>query len=170
MTRTLYLLRHAKSSWSDPALADEERPLAPRGRRDAKRVCEHLERLGIAPALVLCSSARRAVQTLELLQPALGPVTPVLIEPELYGATAEELLGRLRALPDDVASVLLIGHNPGLQDLALLLASAGAELSRVEAKFPTSALATFSLPKAAWRQLSQGEAVLDAFVVPKQLH
>ena len=170
MTHTFYLLRHAKSSWADPALADEERPLAPRGRRDAKRVSEHLERLGIAPALVLCSSARRAVQTLELLQSALGPVTPVLIEPELYGATAEELLGRLRAVPDDVASVLLIGHNPGLQDLALLLASAGAELSRVEAKFPTSALATFSLPKAAWRQLSQGEAVLDAFVVPKQLH
>ena len=169
MTYTLYLLRHAKSSWSDAALADEERPLAPRGRRDAKRVREHLERLGIAPALVLCSSARRAVQTLELLQSALGAATPVLIEPELYGATAEELLERLRVVPDDVASVLLIGHNPGLQDLALLLASAGAELSRLEAKFPTAALATFSLPNATWRQLSQADAVLDAFVVPKQL-
>jgi len=165
----LYLLRHAKSSWSDPALADEERPLAPRGRRDAKRIREHLERQGIEPSLVLCSSARRTIETLELLQPALGAVTPVLIEAELYGATADELLGRLRAVPDAAASVLLIGHNPGLQDLALLLASAGAELSRLEAKFPTAALATFSLPKGAWRQLSEGGAVLDAFVLPKQL-
>lgn len=167
---TLYLLRHAKSSWSDPALPDEERPLAPRGRRDAKRVCEHLERLGIEPALVLCSTARRTRQTLELLQPALDAVTPVLIEAELYGATAHELLERLRAVPDDIASVLLIGHNPGLQDLALLLASAGAELSRLEAKFPTAALATLSLPTATWSKLSEADAVLDAFVVPKQLH
>jgi phosphohistidine phosphatase len=170
VTHTLYLLRHAKSSWSEPALPDEERPLAPRGHRDAKRVCEHLERLGIEPALVLCSTARRTRQTLELLQPALDDVTPVLIEAELYGATADELLERLRAVPDDVASVLLIGHNPGLQDLALLLATAGAELSRLEAKFPTAALATLSLPKATWRQLSRADAVLDAFVVPKQLH
>ena len=170
MTHTLYLLRHAKSSWSDPALADEERPLAPRGRRDAKRVREYLVRLGIEPSLVLCSPARRTRQTLELLQPALGAATPVLIEAELYGAAAEELLERLRAVPGDVASVLLIGHNPGLQDLALLLASAGAELSRLEAKFPTAALATLSVPKAAWRELSEADAVLDALVVPKELH
>ena len=119
---TLYLLRHAKSSWSDPTLPDEERPLAPRGRRDAKRVAEHLVQLGIEPELVLCSSARRTRETLELIRPALDATTSVALEAELYAATADTLLEHLRAVPDGVASVLLIGHNPGLQDLALLLA------------------------------------------------
>jgi phosphohistidine phosphatase len=168
--KTLYLLRHAKSSWSDPTLPDRERPLAPRGRRDAKRVAEHLVRLAIVPELVLCSSARRAHETLGRLRAALGDTTSVLLEAKLYAASADQLLDRLRAVPDAVASVLVIGHNPGLHDLALLLASAGADLERLEAKFPTAALATLALPKATWSQLSPADAVLDAFVVPKQLH
>jgi phosphohistidine phosphatase len=167
---TLYLLRHAKSSWSDPALPDEQRPLAPRGRRDAKRVAKHLVQLGIEPELVLCSSAQRTRETLELVRPALGATTSVVLEGELYAATADQLVERLHAVPDGVASVLLIGHNPGLQDLALLLASAGAELARLEAKFPTAALATLALPKGTWKELSETDAVLAAFVVPKQLH
>jgi phosphohistidine phosphatase len=167
--RTLYLLRHAKSSWSDPTLPDRERPLAPRGRRDAQRVGEYLVRLAIVPDLVLCSAARRAGETLELVQTALGPTTSVLLEPQLYAASADRLLDRLRVVPDGVASVLVIGHNPGLQNLALLLASAGADLERLEAKFPTAALATLALPKATWGQLSPADALLDAFVAPKQL-
>ena len=167
--RILYLLRHAKSSWSEPTLPDEERPLAPRGRRDAKRVAAHVLELGIEPDIVLCSTARRTRETLELLRPALGATRSVLFEEELYAASAAALLERLRAVPDGVVSVLLIGHNPGLQDLALLLASTGAELAQLEAKFPTGALATLVLPNAAWRQLSRGDAALGDFVVPKQL-
>ena len=166
--RSLYLLRHAKSSWSDPTLPDRERPLAPRGQRDAKRIAGHLVRLGIAPELVLCSSARRTRETLELLEPALGAAT-VRLEAELYGASAETLLERLRAVPEPVASVLLIGHNPGLEDLALELASAGTELARLETKFPTAALATLTIATATWQRLSRGDAVLAAYVVPKQL-
>jgi phosphohistidine phosphatase len=93
----------------------------------------------------------------------------VTLEQELYAASAEELLERLRTLPDTLASVLLIGHNPGLQQLALVLASAGAELERLEAKFPTAALATLALPNASWGQLSPADAVLAGYVVPKQL-
>ena len=167
--RTLYLLRHAKSSWSDPRLPDRERPLAPRGRRDAKRIAKHLLRLGIKPQLVLCSSAERTRETLELVQPALGPTSTVRLEAELYAASADRLLERLRDVPDEVASVLLIGHNPGLHDLALVLASAGRELELLEAKFPTAALATLSLADATWGRLAQGDAVLAAYVVPKQL-
>ena len=166
---TLYLLRHAKSSWSDPTLPDQERPLAPRGRRDAKRVAGHLVRFGIEPDLVLCSSARRTRETLELVRSALGATAVVALEEELYAATADELLERLHAVPDETASVLLIGHNPGLQDLALLLASAGAELPQLEAKFPTAGLVTLTLAEATWRELSQGDAVLSAFVAPKEL-
>jgi phosphohistidine phosphatase len=169
MTHTLYLLRHAKSSWADPALADRERPLAPRGRRDAKRIAKHLAWLGIEPEHVLCSPSERTRQTLELIRPALGATSKVKLEAKLYAASADELLERIRAVPGSVASVMLIGHNPGLQDLALLLASAGAGLERLEAKFPTAALATLTLPEATWARLSHADAVLAAYVVPKQL-
>ena len=167
---TLYLLRHAKSSWSDLTLPDEARPLAARGRRDAKRVARHFAGLGIEPELVLCSSAQRTRETLELVRPALGTAASVVLDAELYGASADELLEHVRAVPDRVASLLMIGHNPGLHDLAVRLASAGADLPRLEAKFPTGALATLALPNAAWSELSHANAVLDAFVVPKQLH
>jgi phosphohistidine phosphatase len=166
---TLYLLRHAKSSWADQTLPDRERPLARRGSRDAKRIAKHLVRLGIEPELVLCSSAERPRETLELVRPALGTTSTVRLEAELYAASADELLERIRAVPETVASVMLIGHNPGLQDLALVLASAGAELRRLEAKLPTAALATLTLANTTWRQLSQADAVLAAYVVPNQL-
>ena len=164
----LYLLRHAKSSWSDVTLADHERPLSPRGRRDAKRIADHLLEHGVTPELVLCSTSERTRETLELVRPALGAAT-VELEPELYSASAQTLLERLRAVPEAVPSVMLIGHNPGLEDLALFLASAGPEREGLETKFPTAALATLTLAAATWSRLSGADAVLAAFVVPKQL-
>jgi phosphohistidine phosphatase len=167
--RTLYLLRHAKSSWADPTLADFERPLAPRGRRAAKRIAKHIVRAGIEPELVLCSPATRARETLELLQPALGDSSTVELDDELYGASADDLLETIRDVDDPVASVMLIGHNPGVQELALLLASEGAELRRLEAKFPTAALATLTCSTSAWSRVTPAGAALAAYVVPKQL-
>jgi phosphohistidine phosphatase len=166
---TLYLLRHAKSSWTDPTLPDRERPLAPRGRRDGKRIAKHLARLRIQPELVLCSTAERTRETLELVRPAFSTTGTVMLEDELYAASSDELLERIRIVREDVASVMLIGHNPGLQDLALVLASAGADLERLETKFPTAALATLTLANTAWSELSGADALLAAFVVPKQL-
>jgi len=164
---TLYLLRHAKSSWDDATLADHERPLAPRGRRDAMRISAHLARLDVEPDLVLCSSAVRTRETLDLLLPAVGSST-VIVEDDLYGASAEMLLERIRLVTDDVASAMVIGHNPGLEQLALMLASAGNELERLEAKFPTAALATLEFAQG-WSRLAPSAATLTAFVVPKQL-
>jgi phosphohistidine phosphatase len=164
----LYLLRHAKSSWSDPTLPHRERPLAARGRRGAKRIAEH-PRLGIAPELILCSTSRRTRETLALIRPALADTATVRLEAELYAASAGTLLERLHGVPEDVASVMLIGHNPGLQDLALLLASAGTGLERLEAKFPTAALATLALPTATWSRLARADALLDAYAGPKEL-
>jgi phosphohistidine phosphatase len=166
---TLYLLRHAKSNWSNPSLPDQARPLAKRGRRDAERIAKHLVRIGIEPQLVLCSSAERTRETFELVQPALGTTSRVSLEAELYAASSAELLERIRGVSEQVASVMLIGHNPGLQELALALASAGAELERLKTKFPTAALATLTIPETRWRQLSRGDALLAAYVVPKQL-
>jgi phosphohistidine phosphatase len=165
---TVYLLRHAKSDWSDQTLPDHARPLAPRGRRDAKRIGKHLRERGIEPTLVLCSSAERTRATLELVRPALGAAT-VQIEDGLYAAATDELLERLRALPEPSASVLVIGHNPGLQQLALVLATPSRTRGRLEAKFPTGALATLAVPHATWAQLGAGDAELTAFVVSKQL-
>jgi phosphohistidine phosphatase len=165
--QTLYLLRHAKSSWADATLADRERPLAPRGRRDAKRIAKHLRRLGCEPELVLCSSAVRTRETLELLRPALGVAT-VVLEDELYAASSDELLARIRLVPDAVASVIVIGHNPGLHQLALALASSGDELERLVATFPTAALATLAVA-TSWSRLAPADATLTGYVVPKQL-
>ena len=120
--KRLYLLRHAKSSWDDPTLADHDRPLAPRGRRAAKVMAEHLGRKGIAPELVLCSPSRRTRQTLKRLVPALGKSADVQIEFPLYAAPEADLLEVLHEVPDEVESVMLIGHNPGIQDLGLSLA------------------------------------------------
>jgi len=167
--RRLYLLRHAKSSWDDPTSDDHERPLAPRGRRAAHGIAEHLRRHDITPAMVLCSSSRRTRETLEAITPALRKKTDQLIEDGLYAADAAELLDRLHQIPDDVPSVMLIGHNPGLQDLAVTLASSGRRLESLRTKFPTAALATLSIPSAGWSRLSPGDAQLEDLVVPREL-
>jgi phosphohistidine phosphatase len=163
MRRRLYLLRHAKSSWDDPALADRERPLNERGRRAAVLVAGHLERERIEPELIVCSPARRTLETLERVEGSLGDPL-VELDERLYAADADELLDRLRELPDDVESVMLIGHNPGIHDLARLLTGSD-DLSR---KFPTAALATLSFD-ASWPELSPATADLAGFVRPKQL-
>jgi phosphohistidine phosphatase len=160
----LYLLRHAKSSWDDPALADFERPLAPRGRKAAKRIADHAAREGIRPELVICSPAARARETLERVAPGLGE-PEVEFDERLYGATEDELLARLREVPSSVGSVLLVGHNPGTAQLLALLVGTGRPLP---AEVPTGALASLSFP-TGWGDLGPGLASLDAFVVPREL-
>jgi phosphohistidine phosphatase len=161
-THLLLLLRHAKSSWDDPTLADHERPLAPRGRKAAKRIREHLRREDASVSLVLCSSARRARQTLDLVAPG-GQVE---IEPELYGASAGELLERLRRVPDDAGTVMLVGHNPAIQDLLVSLVEEPGDLA--VRKFPTGALATLAV-SGPWHSLGAGQAGLQGLVTPREL-
>lgn len=167
--KLLYVLRHAKSSWDDPALADHDRPLAPRGRRDAERLAGFLRREEIAPALVLCSSSLRTRQTLAAILPSLDGDVQLSIEHDLYGADAERLLERLRAVPETVPSVLLIGHNPGLLELALSLARPGSELGRLREGLPTAALVTLAITPVAWQQVAPGEAELLGWVVARDL-
>jgi phosphohistidine phosphatase len=165
---TLYLLRHAKSSWTDPALPDHERPLARRGRRACKLIAAHLRAERIAPALVLCSSAVRTRETLEGIAPALPGATELRVDGALYGASASDLLTILRALPEDLDAVLLIGHDPGMHDLTLSLARPGALRDEVRPKFPTAALATLTLT-TSWAAAAPGTADLTAFVTPRGL-
>ena len=169
-TRTLYLLRHAKSSWDDPQLEDHERPLAPRGRRAVAALADHVRSVGIEPEVILCSSARRTRETLE----GVDPPGERMIEPDLYEASVEGVLGRLQQLPDGVRSAMVIGHNPTLQVLALRLASPGGGASHsgdwaeLQRKFSTGALATLSFG-GAWSDLAPGCAQLTAYVRPRQL-
>ena len=168
--RRLWLLRHAKSSWDAPNLPDRLRPLAPRGIRAARAMARHVHAIAVAPDLVLCSPARRAVQTWEGVAPGVPPDTAVEIDEAIYHAEGDELLARLRDVPSGIGSVLVVGHNPGLQDLAVdVVGSGDPDLrERLLTKFPTGALATLEVP-GEWHELMWGAAALVAFVVPREL-
>jgi phosphohistidine phosphatase len=165
VTRTLYLLRHAKSSWKETGLADHDRPLSGRGKRAAAMMAGYMRDNGIAPELVLCSSSVRTRQTLKRLDLTARAVH---VERELYAADAPTLLARLRDVPKTVASVVLIGHNPGLEDLAVVLATPSPQLDTLAAKFPTGALATLTFERE-WSALERGTAELVDFVRPREL-
>ena len=164
------MLRHAKSSWDDPDLPDRLRPLAPRGVRAAGAMARHLRAAAVAPDLVLCSPARRAVQTWEGVAPGVPPDTAVEIDEAIYHADADELVARLRDVRSRIRSVLLVGHNPGLQDLAVDLVGSGdvGLRERLLTKFPTGALATIDVP-GDWHDLTWGAASVLALVVPREL-
>jgi phosphohistidine phosphatase len=166
--KRLLLLRHAKSSWEDASLPDHDRPLAPRGRRAGDVIADHLRRAGVVPSLILCSSSVRTRETLARIAPALDPVPTVLFERGLYGASAAILLERLRALSDGAATVMLIAHSSGVEDLTLLLACRGDGLDAVREKFPTGALATLEFA-GRWRDLGPRDARLVEFVTPRGL-
>jgi phosphohistidine phosphatase len=165
------LLRHAKSAWGDPRIADYQRALAPRGRRAAAVVGCYLADERLAPDLVLCSGAKRARQTWRQIARLLVSRPASRFERELYMATPGSLLTRLQRLPDRVRSVLLIGHEGSVDRFAVLLAGSGDPqlISRMAARFPTAALAVISLGLATWRDLGEGQGRLERFVSPKDL-
>lgn len=163
----LYLLRHAKSSWDDPTLPDRDRPLSSRGRRTADLAARYIEMENIAPDLVLCSPARRCQETLELIRDALGSEAHIRTEEPLYGIGSDELLRRLRKVPRGVTSVMVIGHNPTIQELALMLARGSGDLHQLQAKFPTAAMATLE-SDGDWKHLGAAPATLEEFVVPRE--
>jgi phosphohistidine phosphatase len=166
--RRLYLLRHAKSSRDDQALRDRDRPLAPRGRRATRRIARWARKHDVRPQLVVSSTALRAQETLQGVLPGLGE-PEVRTELALYAADAETLLQRVRTLPDEAEEAMLVGHNPGLANLLLLLAAPGGQRARAEAKVPTGALATLEADVASWSELEPGGARLVSFVVPREL-
>ena len=162
-------MRHAKSSWDDPGLSDHARPLNPRGRAAAAAMRHMMRESGLAPDVVLVSSARRTLQTLEALEP--WDDTP-RVEPmdALYLADPEQMLQALHGMAETVRSVMILGHNPGLHDLSLLLAGPGEGQMRhrLGEGFPSGALAEFSFA-GSWSSLHEGGARLLRFVTPRDL-
>jgi phosphohistidine phosphatase len=168
---TLSLLRHAKSSWDDASLEDFDRPLAERGKAAAQRMGAYMAAQGIAPELILCSTAVRARQTLDLVLPHLAGAPTVVHEADLYLAAATVLLARVRKIDARVGHMMLIGHDPGMQVLALELAGSGdAEKPHALArKFPTAALAVIRFKAREWSKVRPAKGCLDLFIAPKML-
>ena len=164
--RTLVLLRHAKSAWDDPDLDDHARPLAERGRRDATEAGRLMAERRIRPDLVLCSTSERTRQTWKRAQRAGVRAGEVRFSDQVYEASSYDLLRLVHSVPDEVRTLLVIGHGPGLPDLAERLAvdSTAAPARRMRLKFPTSGLAVFAVT-VPWAELR--EASLLDFVVPR---
>src|SRR5215471_10121918 len=170
--RTLVLFRHAKSAWPD--VADHDRPLARRGIRTAPLMGRWLREAGFLPGQVLCSTARRARETWQFAQAGLAATPPVTFDVRIYEAAATDLLTVIREVPLATGTLLLIGHNPAIEDLALLLArardgeagpgpagAAPGDLERMRSKFPTAAIAVLEFP-GTWPGLAPGGARLSA--------
>lgn len=168
--RTLSLLRHAKSSWDDPVQRDFDRPLNARGRRAAVRMGQYLRHEGIGFDGVLASPAVRVVETIEGIEEGLGHSLGAVFDRRIYMASAVGLLDLVQATAD-VPHLLLVGHNPGLEDLALLLTPEDDTPLRlaIAEKYPTAALATLTFACASLAGLREGEGRLIRFVRPRDL-
>ena len=174
--RKLVRFRHAKSAWPD--VPDHERPLGNRGIRAAPVMGRWLRDAGLVPDLVLCSTARRARETWQFAQPGLAATPPVSFEDRIYDEDGTGLLALIREVPPTTGTLLLIGHNPAIEDLALMLAAAAGatgrsaagpgDLERMREKFPTAAIAVLE-PAGTWHDLAPGQARLTAFVATRDL-
>ena len=172
-SRQLWVLRHAKAAADSPDGLDHSRPLTKRGRHQAEAAARFLARArtqgALLPRVILCSSATRALQTAELVLPALGNEVTLQVERDLYRGRRDGVVRRVRGVEEDVLSLMVVGHNPTFAELALSLVSEAdaAGRSRLE-DFPTCALAQIGMPIAAWAQLAVGTGRLEALFVPER--
>lgn len=162
MPRTLYLLRHAKSSWKDASLRDFDRPLKGRGRDAAKQIGKRLASEQPPPVLVVCSPAARARETAEIVLKQAGLKVDVNFVQRIYEASLRDLLHVVSEIPDEKEVVIMIGHNPGFEELV-------AYLSGEHRRMPTCALAKLRLDVGSWKDIKAGEGTLAWFIAPKEL-
>jgi phosphohistidine phosphatase len=160
--KTLLLLRHAKSDWEDPSLRDFDRPLASRGERDAPLIGKALRKHGPSPDLIVSSPAARARATIEAVVKAARLNLEIRFDETVYGASSAELIKLIRGLSDDVSRALLVGHNPGLEDLV-------GRMSGSQERMPTAALACLEFQTDRWEDVGDGAGKLAWLVTPKSL-
>jgi phosphohistidine phosphatase len=171
----LLLLRHAKSDWSGKS-GDHDRPLSARGVRAAPRIGAYIRVKSDDPALVLCSTAERATETLALLLPCLSTIPEIRYDRALYLAECPQLLEAIRSIGSDASPLMVVGHNPGLEQLAIALAlrvestAERGRLQRLAQKFPTAALAVLDFDIAHWKEVKPGLGRLADFVRPRDVH
>jgi len=180
----LIIMRHAKSSWADPGLDDHERPLRKRGRRDAALIGGWLQGQGIEPRKILSSTALRARQTMNICLAEMGQGTgpgpgdgqddekpEIIFEPGLFHASPATIKNIVAREGGDASPLMVVGHNPGLNLLALDLSAEGSphDLERLATNLPTAALAIISLPLARWQEIGEAQGRLTHFITPKML-
>lgn len=167
--KTLTLLRHAKSGWDDPVARDFDRPLNPKGQRAAQAMGRHMRGLGLAFDHVAASPAARVVETLEHVAAGYGSDLAPHWDQRIYLASAGTLLELVHEFPDRAGRVLLVGHNPGLEELVLDLVPAGSLRDHVEVKFPTASLAEMRFAVDRWQDVAADGGELIRFVRPRDL-
>jgi phosphohistidine phosphatase len=169
--RRLFLLRHAKSSWQTDGQEDFDRPLNERGRASTPAIGAFMLRHGIAPDLVLCSTACRTRETLARILPFLRGEASVRLEDRLYLASAAKLSTALKRLDNAARQVMIVAHNPGIQDLALALSADDQSDARkaIESKFPTAALAQIDFAARSWLSVEPHSGTLVRFITPRAL-
>lgn len=160
--KTLLLLRHAKSDWGDSSLRDFDRPLADRGERDAPRIGKALRKRGVTPDVIVASPAARAKATVQAAMKAAKVELNITFDESIYGASSAELIKITRRLPDANKCALLVGHNPGFEDLA-------GRLTGSEERMPTAALACIEFQIEHWNDVDDGKGKLVWLLTPKHL-
>jgi len=160
--KTLLLLRHAKSDWNDSSLKDFDRPLAARGERDAPRIGKALRKRGQLPDLIISSPAARAKATIEAVAKAAKLDLEIRFDEAVYGASSAELIKLVLGLPDKSSCAMLVGHNPGFEDLV-------GRLSGSHERMPTAALACIEFKVDRWDDVNDGEGKLVWLLTPKNL-
>lgn len=169
--KTVILMRHAKSSWSDPGLDDHDRPLNKRGRKSAPVMAKWLKEQGLLPDRILCSSSRRTQETVERMREEVPSLPEAEITEALYHASPDVILEQLQQLPGDCTRALVLGHEPTMSSALLLLDSSATSpgLYRAYEHYPTAAIAVLEADVADWRELKAGRAKFTSFAVPREL-
>lgn len=167
--KTLTLLRHAKSGWDDPVARDFDRPLNPKGQRAAVAVGKHMRSLGLEFDTVIASPAVRVTETLAQVAIGYGSDLAPHWDQRIYLASMPTLLDLVHDLPDAAGSALLVGHNPGLEELVLDLTPDGELRYDVEIKFPTASLAEMTFAVDSWKDVDSGRGTLTRFIRPRDI-
>ena len=169
--RRLMLLRHAKSDWPT-GVDDHERPLAKRGRRASPLIGKYMQKEGLVPDLAVISTARRTQETWKLALPAFSQSIARRDEPRIYEATTSSILDTIHETCEDINALLLVGHNPGLQSLALELTATAnrADLTWMWEKYPTGGLAVIDFDIESWRGVYPATGKLERFVTPRLIN
>ncbi len=169
--KTLFLLRHAKSNWDDPALADFDRPMNDRGQSAALAIGGYMKVEGLFPDLIMSSPAARTFETLERLQKGMARRFLIQYPKILYLAAPETILNMIHNAADSAARLMIVGHNPGLHQLALSLIKTGArpDIDNLSVKYPTGALLEITFPVETWVDIGLGGGRLQRFIKPKML-
>ena len=168
--RTLYVLRHAKSDWGDASLRDFDRPLNGRGWKAAKAVGREMRERDLIPDLVLLSPSARTTETLARVEEGFGASFEKVEERTIYLADTETLLDLVRNAPAGSNHLMVVGHNPGMHELVLVLANGPQELrEEAAAKFPTAALAEISFDVSDWSDVAPGSGYIRSFLKPREL-